>query len=115
MSRRLRFALLAALFVVAPFLLWGGHWVNDQLVLHDLRELDPPIPVLAEPTEDPTRPPEAWLLFAFRDRGLFARSVHFCRRHAEHPLPNCRNLLVADEIRRLLPPPFPPEALPDAR
>lgn len=115
MSRRLLTLVGAVCAVAGPFFLLGGHWLDDQLVLHDLRELDPPIPVLAEPTEDPTRPPEAWLLFAFRDRGLFARSVHFCRRHTEHPLPNCRNLLVADEIRRLLPPPFPPEALPDAR
>jgi hypothetical protein len=114
-SRRLLFVVGSVVAVATPFVLWGARAASDQLVLAGLRDLDPPIPVLAETAEDPTRPPAAWLLVAVHDPDLFRDAAHFCRRHTEHPLPNCRNLLVADEIDRLLPPRFPLEVPRDAR
>lgn len=116
-SSRRRFALLAALLVALPFLLWGFQWGRDQLTLRRLARLEPPIAVLAEPAEDPARPAGTWLLLALRDRPLYDRAAAFCREHQDLPLPNCTNLLVADRLVPLLPQPRPthrPEAA-DAR
>jgi hypothetical protein len=62
----------------------------------------PAADVLLSPTESRRLTPSWWLDQALTAPRAFHRAASFCRRHEDEPVPNCRNVLAADQVCSLL-------------
>ena len=105
MRWRRRFEPLALLVpaVLVPLVAAGWLLSERRAVAVERPPADVPhAEALASPREDRSLSPERWLELALDAPRRFHRALGWCERRRQAPLPNCRNMMVADRVCQAL-------------
>ena len=105
MRWRRRFEPLALLVpaVVVPLVAAGWLLSERRSVAVERPPADlPHAEALASPREDRSLSPERWRELALDAPRRFHHALGWCERRREMPLPNCRNMMVADRVCQAL-------------